>query len=59
MAEATVIQEPYGIRLQCVCGAEQFYATVDDVIYLCHGCRAQYQMMRMSEDIRVVLVERR
>jgi Zn finger protein HypA/HybF involved in hydrogenase expression len=50
---ATCHWEPYGLRLTCVCGTEQYYAGVDAHIYICTTCQAHYQIVQTPAGVTV------
>ena len=59
MAEAQITQEPFGLRLRCSCGTEQFYGKVEDNMHLWSTCGAQYTVAQTSAGLTVTPLARR
>ena len=52
---AQVTRERVGIRLQCLCGQEQFYSGVDEQVYACTAYHREYHLRQAGADIVVSL----
>jgi Zn finger protein HypA/HybF involved in hydrogenase expression len=57
VSTATAHLEPYGLRLTCVCGTEQYYAGVDAHIFICATCQTHYRIVQTSAGVEVEKVE--
>ena len=53
MAQGT--RELVGMRLQCLCGQEQFYSGVDEHVYACTACHREYHLHQAGPAIVVSL----
>jgi uncharacterized protein (DUF983 family) len=53
-ATAQVTREPFGIRLQCLCGQEQVYSGVDEHVYACAACHREYQLRQAGADLSII-----
>jgi Zn finger protein HypA/HybF involved in hydrogenase expression len=57
VSTATCHLEPYGMRLTCACGTEQYYGGVDAHIYICSTCQTHYRVVETQAGLKVETVD--
>ena len=53
-ATAQVTREPFGMRLQCLCGQEQFSSGVDEHVYAGAACHRESQRRQTGADLSMI-----